>query len=94
MVVVKAKSIDSTKTKDKKRLSPRELWAMVCFFYPQYTLESASILPMRDINLLLKVANKENAKKYVQLTKIATAPHTEKGKGVETLMQEYKEIIE
>ena len=46
-----------------KKPSNRETWARVCYYYPQYTLESASKLPIRDLRLLLKIAeeSKQNA---------------------------------
>ena len=55
---VVAKSVHSQVNDNSKR----ELWATVCYYYPQYDLQSASQLPVRDIKLLLKVAEKLNAK--------------------------------
>lgn len=78
----------------KKKTSKRETWAEVCYCYPQYTLEEASKLPLRDINLLLKVAKKQQAEQYFNLTQIAAAPHSEKGKGVQELTDRYQEIME
>lgn len=86
---VVAKPVASAKTQTSKR----ELYAEVCYFYPQYTLEQVSKLPARDINLLLKVAKKQEAVKMFNLTQIVAAPHTKKGKGVDTLTKHFKEII-
>ena len=78
---VVAKSISSAQPKT----SNRELWATVCYHYPQYTLEEASKLSMRDIKLLLRIAEKINAKDKFELTQIVAAPHTKKGSGVKKL---------
>jgi len=72
-------------------LSKRELYATVCYFYPQYTLKDAAKLPARDVQLLLKVAMRQQSATYLNLTQIAAAPHTEKGEGVKNLIDLYKE---
>lgn len=71
----------------------RRLYATLCYYYPQYTLEQASRLTSRDINLLIKTAVKIETKKMYDLTQIASAPHTEKGIGVKNLLEHYKRII-
>lgn len=47
-------------------------------------------MPARDVQLLLKVASKQEARKYLALTQIAAAPHTKKGQGVKNLITEFK----
>lgn len=86
---VVAKPISTAPKKNEKR----ELYAEICYFYPQYTLQEASKLPARDLNLLLKVAHKQEAVKFYNLTQIVASPHTKKGKGVDTLSKHFKEII-
>ena len=76
-----------------KRGEKREIWATLCYYYPQYTLESASKLPVRDIKLLLKIAEEKEAEKMFNLTQISAAPHTKKGKGVKTLTEHFKKIM-
>lgn len=71
----------------------RELWATICYYYPQYTLEEASRLSIRDIKLLLKIAEKLEAQKMLAFTQIAAAPHTKKGQGVKKLTDYYKKQI-
>ncbi len=78
----------------EREVSNREIWASVCYYYPQYTLEEASHLRNRDINTLLKVAKRLEAIKFQKLTQIAAAPHTEKGKGVKDLINSFQEIID
>lgn len=70
--------------------SNRELWAKVCYHYGAYDLEKASRLPARDVALLLKIAKKEEALKMYDLTQIAAAPHTEKGRGVKNLSKYFE----
>lgn len=76
-----------------QKISNRELWATVCYYYPQYTLREAKKLSARDIRLLLKIANQKEAEKMLQLTQIASAPHTKKGQGVKQLTEYYKKQI-
>ena len=73
-----------------KRESLRELYALVCWYYPQYTLKDVQNLPGRDVQLLLKTASKMEARQYLALTQIAAAPHTKKGQGVKNLITEFK----
>ena len=72
------------------KTSNRRLWAEVCYFYPQYTLQEASKLPYRDILLLLKTANAIRAENYYNLTQIAAAPYTKKGSGVKKLTEHFQ----
>ena len=85
---VKAQPIPQ-QTKD---ISKRELWATVCYHYPQYTLEQASKLSIRDIRLLLRVANKIDASNKHDLVQIVAAPHTKKGSGVKKLTEHYRKL--
>lgn len=77
-----------------KQLSKRELYATVCYYYKQYTLQDVEKLPARDVQLLLKVAMKLESARYLNLTQIAAAPHTEKGEGVQNLIDIYKEAAQ
>ena len=88
---VKAQSIYQAQN---KKVSKREMWARICYFYPQYTLEEASKLPARDINLLLKVARKINAEQKYDYTQIVAAPHTKKGSGVKKLTEYFKKQLD
>jgi hypothetical protein len=78
---------------DVKKESER-LLATLCYFYPQYTLAAARKLPFKDVKLLLSVATKQKAADYLNLSQIAAAPHTEKGRGVKKLYDNYKKVIE
>lgn len=74
------------------RINVEELLAQVCFYYPQYTLETANKISYRRAKLLLRVAQKIEATRMYNLTQIAAAPHTKKGKGVEKLSEHFKKI--
>lgn len=74
------------------KTSKREMLAQLCYFYPQYTLVEASLLPFRDISLLIKTAQKQEAVKNYNLTQIVAAPHTKKGQGVKKLSEHFKKL--
>lgn len=83
----------SIRKEQSHKATNRELWATICYYYPQYTLEEASRLSIRDIKLLLKIAEKLEAQKMLAFTQIAAAPHTKKGQGVKKLTDYYKKQI-
>lgn len=76
-----------------EKLSKRELYATICWYYPQYSLKDAQGLPARDLNLLLKTAQKQEALTFLNLTQISAAPHTKNGQGVKSLMSRYKKAM-
>lgn len=71
-----------------------DLITRVCYFYPQYTIEEAEKLTNSQVSALLIQAEKQRAIELYNLTLIAAAPHTKKGKLVEKLINQYKEIAE
>lgn len=88
MARVRAQKVPSQAPKTSKR----ELYALVCLNYPQYTLKTAAELPYRDIVLLLKVAQKQDALKMYNLVQIVAAPHTKKGQGIKKLSEHFKKM--
>lgn len=74
------------------KVNVRELLAQLCYLYPQYTLEEARLLPYKDVQLLLRVAMKQQATQMYNLTQISAAPHTKKGEGVKKLSEYFKSI--
>lgn len=66
----------------------------ICYFYPQYNIETAQKLTHMQATALLLQAEKQRAITFYNLTLIASAPHTKKGKGVEKLTKEYKKIAQ
>lgn len=75
-----------------KKTSKRDLYAMVCFFYPQYKLTEVTSLPARDIFLLVKTAQRMEAIRMFNHTQIAAAPHTKNGSGVKRLAEHFKKM--
>lgn len=76
----------------KKQASKRELYAQVCYYYPQYTLSEVEKLPQRDITLLLNVASRIEGLRMLNLTQIAAAPHSKNGSGVKKLTEHFKRV--
>lgn len=71
-----------------------DLLTRVCYFYPQYTLETAEMLTDSQVTALLLQAEKQRAINLYNHTLIAAAPHTKKGKMVEKLIKQYRKIAE
>lgn len=71
-----------------------DLLTRVCYFYPQYTIDDAEKLTNSQVTALLVQAEKQRAIDYYNLTLIAAAPHTKKGKLVDKLIKQYKKIAQ
>lgn len=92
---VEAKSAKPVpKTDDDSDAEVVELITRVCYFYPQYTLETAEKLTDSQVTALLLQAEKQRAIEFYNLTLISAAPHSKKGKMVEKLIKQYKKIVE
>lgn len=89
--VVSAKTVHSGKSKKENK---REVYAEVCYYYPQYTLQEVAKLPARDITLLLRIAHKQEALKMYNLVQAIASPHTKKGQGVKKLSDYFKKEFE
>jgi hypothetical protein len=76
----------------RAKLNGDELLAQLCFLFPQYTLNEARRLPYKDVQLLLRVAQKQQATQLYNLTQVVAAPHTKKGEGVKKLSEHFKKI--
>ena len=71
-----------------------DLITRVCYFYPQYTLETAQTLTNAQVTALLLQAEKQRAIEFYNHVLIAAAPHSKKGKLVDTLIKQYRKIAE
>lgn len=71
-----------------------DLITRVCYFYPQYTLETAQKLTNSQVTALLLQAEKQRAIEFYNHVLIAAAPHSKKGKLVDTLIKQYRKIAE
>lgn len=87
MPTIKAKKIP------RKTLLPEDLLAKFCYHFPQYKFHEARKLPYKRIIQMLKIAQKEHAIKMLDLVQIVAAPHTNKGKGVSSLISAFQQIL-
>lgn len=71
-----------------------DLITRVCYFYPQYTLDTASLLTNAEVTALLVQADKQEAIRFYNLTLISAAPHSKKGAMVNKLLKQYRKIAE
>ena len=71
-------------------LNKREMYATLCYYFPQYTLKDAAELPFKHVQLLLKTAQRIEASRMYNLTQIAAAPHTKKMQSVKKLSEHFK----
>lgn len=89
MVKIKAKSIPKT----TKNYTTDDLLMLFCYYYPSYKFHEARKMPLIRVIKMLKIADKEKAKEYFELTKIIASPHSKKGSAIKTLLKEYEERI-
>ncbi len=68
------------------------MFALLCYYFPQYTLEEAAELSFRDVQLLIHTAQKMEAARMYNLTQIAAAPHTKKMVNVKKLSDYFKKL--
>ena len=73
-------------------LSKRRLYAKVCYYYPRYSLKEVEALPARDVRLLLKTAQEEQAALMHNLTLIVQAPHSKRQQNVKKLVDHFKKL--
>jgi hypothetical protein len=71
-----------------------DLITRVCYFYPQYTLETAQELTNSQATALLLQAEKQRAIEFYNHVLIAAAPHSKKGELVGKLIKQYRKIAE
>lgn len=71
-----------------------DLITRVCYFYPQYNLETAQELTNAQVTALLLQAEKQRAIEFYNHVLIAAAPHSKKGSLVGKLIKQYRKIAE
>lgn len=71
-----------------------DLITRVCYFYPQYTLDTAQELTQGQVNALLLQAEKQRAIEFYNHVLIAAAPHSKKGQMIGKLTKQYKKIAD
>lgn len=90
--VVKAKPI--REKEEEPEIDVTDLLTRVCYFYPQYDLESVEKLTYQQVEALLLQAEKQRAIELYNYTMVAAAPHTKKGSLVGKLVKQYRKIID
>lgn len=86
--VAKVSSEPLSESDEKIRIN-----ATLCYYYPAYTLKMASMLPHKHKTIMLNQARRLKAKDMHDLTQIAAAPHSTKGKGVKKLIKHFEKVI-
>lgn len=56
-----------------EEFSAAQTLAKLCYYYPQYTIETARPLPFRQVKLLLRQAKNERYINYIRELEIASA---------------------
>lgn len=79
-------------TAKAKSFNKRKIYAKVCYYYPRYSLKEVEALSFRDVKLLLKTAQEEQASFMHNLTLIVQAPHSKKGANVKKLIEHFKKL--
>jgi hypothetical protein len=90
---VEVKSLQDPTSEDSET-DVVDLITRVCYFYPQYDLETAQDLTHAQVTALLLQAEKQRAIELYNHVLIAAAPHSKKGKMVDKLIKQYKKIAE
>ena len=90
---VEAKAVRPKQTDDSD-IEVGDLITKVCYFYPQYTLETAEKLTDSQVTALLLQAEKQRAIEFYNHALIAAAPHSKKGEMVKKLIKQYRKIVE
>lgn len=85
---IKAQKIPQTEHKK------RDLVAVFCYYFPQYTYFEAKKLPYKRIKALLLVAQQEQAREWYNLLRISIVVQSGKKSAVKDLFDEYKNIIQ
>lgn len=76
----------------ESRLPRRKVFATVAYHFPQYTLKEVAALPYRDVQLLLKTAQQQQAAYFHNMTLIVQAPHSKKQQNVKKLVDHFKKL--
>lgn len=76
----------------RPKTEPEDLLATFCLYFPQYTFAQARKMPYNRIRQMLKVANKDYARRMIDLLQIVSAPHAKKG-FAKSLFEKFNAII-
>jgi hypothetical protein len=84
MAIIKVKQIPH------KKISSVDILGRFCYYFPQYTYSQARKLPYNRVMQLLRVVDREYAIRMIDLVNIVAAPHTDKGRLVNKLLEEFR----
>lgn len=70
--------------------SLKELVALFCYHFQQYTFNEALDLPLKTLQRMLKTARKEKAKEYLELAQIARVAQSAKPAPYNKLTSRYE----
>lgn len=73
--------------------SANEILTTFCLYYPAYTFRMAQNMPYRRVVYMVRQARRHEARRMIELTRIIAAPHTDKGKGIQKVIELYQEIL-
>lgn len=88
MAVFKAQKIP------KKEIKVDDILGRFCFYYQQYTYSQARKLPYKRIIQLLRVVEREHAKKMIDITRAIASPHGTNKNAANDLLKEFKSRLE
>lgn len=78
----------------KERLSNRQVFARVAYYYPAYTLKDLQELPSRDVLLMLKEGEKMHARNMHDFMQIIAAPKQKNAKeAINKILNYYQKIL-
>lgn len=78
----------------EKEVKIEDILMQFCYYFPRYSYAEAKAMQYKRVILMLQTAQKENAKKMLELVHIVTAPHTKNGTAVKNLISHYQNILE
>lgn len=90
MAVIKAQKIP----RPELEFHPDEVIGRFCYYFPQYTFAQAKRMPLKVINKMLKLVEREKAKDFLFLTRIVGAPHSKNGNLYKSLIEYFKGVVE
>ncbi len=92
--VIKAMPIRPKKKAVSSEMEERESLAYIAYYYPQYTLwELENVVAARDLPVLIKVAQREEAKKMLLLNNIIHGPNAKSQSNYKKVLESLKKLL-
>jgi hypothetical protein len=77
----------------RRGVDPDEILYRFCYLFPQYTYKQAAELPYKRVKGMLIAAEREWARRMVDIVNANCAPHGKKGSATK-LLDHYRKIAE